>query len=386
MPSNCPNLFSKFSRFFIKKSIIWLSLFLNCPGYTAFYFLIFSVSPFSYEIFFLIEILIFLQTTLIFFLANQESNLIFKKNSIYKNILNILPFLNKIQIIYLDGIGTLTKKKVKVKKIIGNSQQYWNIVASLCEFSTHHIPQSIIAHQKYKSEKKKISQVKEIIGTGLTAIYHDKKKRVQISLSSIENMIANGISISKKMKTKANKITSNLADSSQENYTIASFSYNGSVRLIFALKNQIRTNALLFIKQLKKNYPRTSFYILSGENQKVTRYLSTSLNTDGFFANCSPEKKEKIIKKSTKKKICCFIGDSANDIKGMKRANISILFSSAKNTQLIDYTPDIIIHSDNILDISYALATAKKIKRIFFLLLVFTITFNLQSLLFLLPI
>ncbi|MGV6809455.1 MAG: heavy metal translocating P-type ATPase [bacterium] len=100
--------------------------------------------------------------------------------------------------------------------------------------------------------------------------------------------------------------------------------------------------------------------IISGDHDKPTQQLATTLGIDQYFASVLPEGKADLVKQlqQTGKKVC-FIGDGINDAIALKQANVSVSLSGA--TTIATDSAQIVLMDENLTRLPELFALANEL-------------------------
>lgn len=99
---------------------------------------------------------------------------------------------------------------------------------------------------------------------------------------------------------------------------------NGAIELHSTLRPEVQE----VISKLRNH--NLDLYIISGDQEKPTKYLANKLGIDNYFAETLPENKAQLIEAlQAQGRSVCFIGDGINDAIALKTANVSISLQGA---------------------------------------------------------
>ena len=138
-----------------------------------------------------------------------------------------------------------------------------------------------------------------------------------------------------------------------------------------ALKDTLRPSVETAIKMLKK--ARIQTIMMTGDNQTVANQLAKSIDIDTVYADCFPEDKVDIIKK-TKHHVgsVLMVGDGINDAPALSQADVSVAMGSATDVSL--ETSDIVFMDDNMASLERIFVLAKRLKRIVTMNIILSVT------------
>lgn len=128
-----------------------------------------------------------------------------------------------------------------------------------------------------------------------------------------------------------------------------------------ALSDKLRDSAKDAVDKLKAM--GIECYILTGDNETVTKSIAGKLGLEGYFANVMPDKKQEKIKElQNDGKYVAMVGDGVNDAPALAQADVGIAIGSG--TDVAAETADIILVDSDPADvvklINFGKATYKK--------------------------
>ena len=103
--------------------------------------------------------------------------------------------------------------------------------------------------------------------------------------------------------------------------------------------------------------------MLTGDNERVARAIAKQAGVDEFHADLLPEDKVRVIQK-LKEEIgpVAMVGDGVNDAPALATATVGIAMGAA-GTDVAMETADVVLMSDNLQNIVFALALSKHARR-----------------------
>lgn len=258
---------------------------------------------------------------------------------------NYLEMLSSAKTIVFDKTGTLTKgifdvKTIKPKDI---SQNELLEIATYAEnYSTH--PISLSLKRKYNKEvdTKRIKEVKEIAGYGISAIIDDKNVLVGNAKLMKENNI----------------------DFYDDDLigTIVHVAVNNNYFGYISISDQLKDDSKLTIDKLKELGIK-DIYMLTGDNEKVAKKVAKDLCIDKVYSGLLPidkvKKVEDINFKKDKKSKLIFVGDGINDAPVLALSDIGISMGALGSDAAIEAS-DIVIMNDEPSKIITAIKISKK--------------------------
>lgn len=264
-----------------------------------------------------------------------------------------LELMNSVDIIVFDKTGTLTEEIPKLGRLICaegfSEQQLLCYAASVEQHQQHPIALAIVCHAEQKGiNLLGIENCEYAIGHGLQATLftpeagkgsEDQHKEVRIKVGSQRFIQSNNIvlpdEIASLQQEAGDKGNSVVYVSTDEDELI------GAIELCPALRFDAKASVAALLASGKQ------VYIISGDQEKPTRYLAQSLGIDTYFSETLPQDKASHIEALQKKghKVC-FVGDGINDSVALQKADVSISLHGAAT--IAQDTADIILMTPNL--------------------------------------
>lgn len=270
------------------------------------------------------------------------------KNGIIVKGGSSLEKAGKVNIVAFDKTGTLTKGKPRVYKVHGFTKDENEIlaIAASCEaYSEHPLAKAITK----KAAQENINTVKPdyfevVVGQGVKAEFNNQNYYVG-STRLIKNQ---GIKISQ-------DIEDYIIKEEKRGYTLVLIAKDIEVTGAFSIRDEIKKEAVNVIEHLNKVGIKT--YMLTGDNERVAAAVSRELGLDGYFAQLLPDDKLRIIENLKNQGKVAMVGDGVNDAPSLAGADMGIAVKGA--TDITAETADMMIMSDNLEKIAYAVKLAK---------------------------
>ncbi len=225
----------------------------------------------------------------------------------------------KITTIVFDKTGTLTVGKFEVSKIIVlkgglTENEIIRLASALEQKSEHPIATGIL--QKAKDLSITIpstANFNAITGKGVEAVVEGKKILVVSSYYLNENNISIPTGFS-----------------ANDTETVVFVIIENQLAGVIALSDKIRPESADAIKTLKLNNIKS--ILLTGDNNKVAKSVSETLNMDSFIAEVLPHQKlEKIKALQSKGEFVAMTGDGVNDAPALAQADVGIAVGSGSD-------------------------------------------------------
>jgi Cu2+-exporting ATPase len=254
-----------------------------------------------------------------------------------------------IQAIVFDKTGTLTEGKFGVTDVVTlskdmNDKELLKYAASVEAHSEHSIAKGIVGSS---SERYPVKEFKAIPGKGAEGRVNGKDVKI-VSPGYIRE---HGVSLDDK---RIEELTS-------QGKTVVFVMVDGELNGAIALADIIRPESKQAISMLNKMGIKTM--MLTGDNEKVAKWVSRELGIDEYFAEVLPkEKVAKIKEVQSRGLVVAMTGDGVNDAPSLAQADVGIAIGAG--TDVAVETADIILVKSNPIDavaiIGLARATYRK--------------------------
>lgn len=262
---------------------------------------------------------------------------------------NYLEALAHAEVIVFDKTGTLTKGKFKVSalKPQGVSADTLLETAAFIEaYSTHPIGESIKQAWGKKLDLKRVTEVKEIFGHGITAV-----------VDGVETAAGN-LKLLKKLGLKA--------DEAVEPGTAVYVAIDGVYAGYIVIEDEIKEDAVNAVAGLKAQGLRRTV-MLTGDRKAIGEDVAAKIGLDEVYAELLPadkvEKVEALLAEKTAEGKVLFVGDGINDAPVLARSDIGIAMGGIGSDAAIE-AADVVIMTDEPSKIATAIRISKKTLRI----------------------
>lgn len=274
--------------------------------------------------------------------------------------------LSGIDTVVFDKTGTLTDGKLSVTDVIaidGNAKQVMTIASSIERLSEHSLAKAII--KKANSQHLETLPVKHftaIPGRGVSGI-----------INSTTYFLGNEALVREYIHHDLPDVSKLAKASKTINYLFTTHKVLG----VIAVADQPKVNAAKAIRELHKMKINT--YLLSGDNEAVTRNIARRLGIKNIIADVMPDDKaNEIISLRKKGYTVAMVGDGINDAPAIASANVGIAIGTGTDAAI--ETGDIVLVNGDPLSICntirLAKATVSKVHQNLF----FAVFYNIVSL------
>ena len=261
--------------------------------------------------------------------------------------------IKDIKEIVFDKTGTLTKGEFEITKIDTfenySEQEVLKYAAMGEKYSNHPIAKSIM--KANKEEIAGVQEFKEIAGKGLSYKYNGETVLV------------------------GNSVLVDANYTNEEGATKISVKINDKLAGIIYLGDTVKDGVVETIKELKALGIKTNMF--TGDNKQIAEKTGKEIGIENIKSEMLPQDKynafEEIINKKDEKAKVAFVGDGINDSPVLARADVGISMGGVGSESAIEAS-DVVIMTDNVSKILYAIKISKKTCGIIRQNLVFEIT------------
>lgn len=264
----------------------------------------------------------------------------------------IMENLAKLKGIVFDKTGTLTEGKpmvVDIKAIDINETEFLKIAAEAELNSEHHLARAIVNEAKrLKIELSNQPTETEVLkGRGISVVLNNE----HLFIGNRQGLFENSIGISsdiEKYAQQREKIGNTAVFVANETRILG----------IISVADKVRGEAKDAIKQLELNGIE-HLVMLTGDNEHTAKLVARQLGISKVFANLLPEDKSVKVQSCMNNGVKLgMIGDGVNDAPALAIADVGIAMGVAGSDVAME-TADVVLMSDNLEKVSYALKLSK---------------------------
>jgi Cd2+/Zn2+-exporting ATPase len=262
---------------------------------------------------------------------------------------NYLEALNRIDTVFLDKTGTLTKgvfSLTSIQAASGIKETELFRLAALAESASHH-PIAVSIQNAWTEQggaNLTPDSVEEIAGHGLKALYQGQA----ILVGKRDWLLSQGIEVE--------------GFSSSEGTTVY-VAMNGVYQGALNLSDAIRPDAEKMVKELRKIGIK-SIIMLTGDANPTAEFVSNTLGLDGYEAGLLPHQKVEAVERAIAAgQQTAFLGDGINDAPVLARASVGIAMGALGSDAAIE-AADVVLMADEPFRLVNALRIARKTRQI----------------------
>ena len=286
-----------------------------------------------------------------------------------------------VKVVALDKTGTLTEGKPRVTDVIVDGRvvnfrsdadrsalDLLQLAASVEAKSEHPLAQAIVKEASQRGlSHRECAAFQSTSGKGASGIVDGRR----IAVGNARYFAAQNISIPDNF---AQQIAV-LQDDGKTSVIVAEIDEEaGSVSILgaIAIADVLRADAESVVRQLKTTGIER-VVMLTGDNARVARAIAKQAGVDEFHADLLPEDKVRVIKE-LKEELgpVAMVGDGVNDAPALATATVGIAMGAA-GTDVAMETADVVLMSDNLQNIVFALALSKHARRVIYQNLTFAL-------------
>jgi len=262
---------------------------------------------------------------------------------------NYMETLSKVDTVVFDKTGTVTEGVFKVCEIHhngDNGEKLPDYAAAAECYSTHPIAKSIIAYYGKQPEKKRVQDVREISGHGVTAVIDGKN----IAVGNAKLMEQQKVCFSQ--PETAGTAVHVAADGEYLGYLLIS--------------DVIKPEAAEAMTELRRQGIKKTV-MLTGDSKAAAESVAEILKINEYRAELLPEDKvavlEKLLDSEKGNEKLAFAGDGINDAPALTRSDVGIAMGAMGSDAAIE-AADVVLMDDDPRKIAKAIGISRRTLRI----------------------
>ena len=285
-----------------------------------------------------------------------------------------------VKVVALDKTGTLTEGKPGVTDVIvdgrlvnfrGGSDAaaltLLQLAAAVEAKSEHPLAQAIVKESKQRGlALEECAAFQSTSGKGASGLVKGRRIAVGNMRYFATQKISSPEGFARQIAT--------LQDEGKTSVIVAEIDEStGTARLLgaIAIADVLRADAVSVIQQLK-TYGIERVVMLTGDNARVAQAIAKQAGVDEFHADLLPEDKVRVIKELKGIGPVAMVGDGVNDAPALATATVGVAMGAA-GTDVAMETADVVLMSDNLQNIVFALALSRHARRVIFQNLAFAL-------------
>ena len=278
-----------------------------------------------------------------------------------------------VKVVTFDKTGTLTEGKPRVTDVVVEGRvvdfqavpdsaalALLGLVGAVEVKSEHPLAQAIVTECKQRGVAlEECTAFQSVSGKGASGLVGGRR----IAVGNARHFAAQHIAIPDAFAAQI----ATLQDAGKTCVIVAEIDERaGTARLLgaVAIADVLRADAASVIRQLKANGIER-VVMLTGDNARVAQAIARQAGVDEFHADLLPEDKVRVIKELKNIGPVAMVGDGVNDAPALATATIGIAMGAA-GTDVAMETADVVLMSDNLQNIVFALALARRARRVIY--------------------
>ena len=262
------------------------------------------------------------------------------RNQVLLNRSDALERISDIDMVVFDKTGTLTRPTAGIVNSEDCDPESLNLAIALAKASSHPLSAALAGMDRRVAPMDGVSEEK---GKGLSALCNGETLR----LGSPAFCGA--------------EAQADLVRASHPMASLLAFTREGQTPIVFALEQQLRSDAKEVIAQLKAS--GKSLLILSGDQPRAVEAIAKELGIEQFEAGISPtDKIARIEAEKAKGHKVMMVGDGLNDAPALAAANVSL--SPVTAAHVSQAASDALFLGEKLAPVLHALDIGRKARRI----------------------
>ena len=285
-----------------------------------------------------------------------------------------------VKVVAFDKTGTLTEGKPRVTDMIVDGRvvnfrsnpdapalALLQLAAAVEAKSEHPLAQAIVTESKQRGlAQVECAAFQSSSGKGASGLVNGRR----IAVGNARYFAARNISVADGF---ARQIAT-LQDDGKTSVIVGDIDEGtSSAQLLgaIAIADVLRADAVSVVHQLKTNGIER-VVMLTGDNTRVAQAIAKQAGVDEFHADLLPEDKVRVIKELKEIGPVAMVGDGVNDAPALATATVGIAMGAA-GTDVAMETADVVLMSDNLQNIVFALALSRNARRVIYQNLTFAL-------------
>lgn len=272
---------------------------------------------------------------------------------------DVIDTLSKVDTLVFDKTGTLTKGQPEVIAFENTSTHFsedtiLGLTAQLEAMSEHHLGRAVVnyASQHTTIPTHQIENVQTIKGQGIKGMVNHH----HVMIGNKQLMNANNVQLSDAMLDKAQYLEA-------AGNTVINIAIDREHSGLIAIADAVRDDAVDSLNRMRQLGVK-EIIMLTGDNYRTAKAVSTQLGLDDFKAELLPEDKLAVIKSLRDKgKKVAMAGDGVNDAPAIATADIGLAMGQG-GTDISMETADLVLMNDALSQYAHAFNLAKRTMRI----------------------
>ncbi|MCB1099858.1 MAG: cadmium-translocating P-type ATPase [Verrucomicrobiae bacterium] len=286
-----------------------------------------------------------------------------------------------VKVVAFDKTGTLTEGKPRVTDMVVGKRvidfqstpapaalELLALVGAVEKKSEHPLAEAIVTEcRRHKVQLEECTAFQSISGKGASGLVDGRR----IAVGNARYFAAHNVTIPDDFAARV----ATLQDEGKTCVIVGELNdAAGTATLLgaVAIADVLRADAVEVIAQLKAD-GIVRVVMLTGDNERVARAVAGQAGVDEFHADLLPEDKVRVIKELKSIGPVAMIGDGVNDAPALASATVGIAMGAA-GTDVAMETADVVLMSDDLQNVRFALAISRRARRVIYQNLGFALT------------
>ena len=269
---------------------------------------------------------------------------------------NYLETLASVDRVVFDKTGTLTRGTFRVREVQNNTMdaQHLLALAALAECdSTHPISKSLRAACTHDPDRRRVRDIREISGFGISAVVDD----APVLVGSSDLLTREGIAV----------------PDCKAAGTLVHVAVDGAYAGVIVIADELKPQSAEAIALLKQTGVRRTV-MLTGDRREAAEATAAALGLDEYYCRLLPGDKvdrvEDLLSQPGRK--LAFVGDGINDAPVLSRADVGIAMGALGSDAAIE-AADVVLMDDDPRKIAAAIRLARTCMTIVYQNIVFAL-------------
>ena len=280
-----------------------------------------------------------------------------------------------IKVVTFDKTGTLTEGKPRVTDVVVDGRivdfraasapdpgalTLLGLVGAVEAKSEHPLAQAIVTECRQRGVPvEECAAFQSVSGKGASGLVQGRR----IAVGNARYFTSQNVAIPEAFLARI----ATLQDEGKTCVIVADVGENTSPATLLgavAIADVLRPDAASVIQQLKAGGIER-IVMLTGDNARVAQAIARQAGVDEFHADLLPEDKVRVIKELKTIGPVAMVGDGVNDAPALATSTVGIAMGAA-GTDVAMETADVVLMSDNLQNIVFALALARRARRVIY--------------------
>lgn len=277
-----------------------------------------------------------------------------KKGILIKNA-TALEQLQGVHTVMFDKTGTLTHGMPKVVAVFGEDTHWGYLVSSLEGHSNHPLAKALVSY--FGEQTHEVTQFKQLDGKGLSGVVNNHTI-----------MIGN-----EKMVVGDNHFVKEANRYAKQGHTALYVVVDNSLVGLVVVADTIKESSQRAIQTL--NTMGIETVMVTGDNLTTAQAIANELGIQQVIAEVMPQDKATVMMQHQHDKKVAMVGDGINDAIALAQSDVGIAIGSG--TQVAIESADVILMTNDVMDVAQAIRLSKKTMRTIKMNLFFAFIYNI---------